>query len=314
MYQACCEEHKFLLSLRREKNAFTKLIQEYAKMPIYLGDSTSGSGASSSMLKTISTRLAGGKKELSQEPSKVVVDTREFRSALPSILHASKLHIIPATLTIGDYILTPDICVERKSIPDLISSFNSGRLYTQCELMSVHYKQPILLIEFEEHKSFSLVTTGVEAKVYSKATGKYPSSKQKGAMEKDLTPSIQSKIVLLTLTFPRVRIIWSSSPYATSEIFNDLKMNNHQPDESKAVLVGAEEDPEAGASVNAAAEELLRCLPGITAKNVKHVMSKVRTVRELCELSLVEVQDILGVEPGKVCWEFMHRGDRKYRS
>lgn len=28
--------------------------------------------------------------------------------------------------------------------------------YTQCELMSVHYKQPILLIEFEEHKSFSL--------------------------------------------------------------------------------------------------------------------------------------------------------------
>ena len=28
--------------------------------------------------------------------------------------------------------------------------------YTQCELMSVHYKQPVLLIEFEEHKSFSL--------------------------------------------------------------------------------------------------------------------------------------------------------------
>lgn len=28
--------------------------------------------------------------------------------------------------------------------------------YTQCELMSAHYKQPVLLIEFEEHKSFSL--------------------------------------------------------------------------------------------------------------------------------------------------------------
>ena len=37
--------------------------------------------------------------------------------------------IVPATLTVGDYILTPDICVERKSIPDLVSSFNSGRLY-----------------------------------------------------------------------------------------------------------------------------------------------------------------------------------------
>ena len=88
-------------------------------------------------------------------------------------------------------------------------------------------------------------------------------------------------------------------------------MNNPEPNATKAVLVGAEEDPEAGAGINAAAEELLRCLPGITAKNVKHVMSKIHTIRELCELTLVEVQDILGVEPGKVCWEFIHRGDRR---
>jgi DNA excision repair protein ERCC-4 len=54
---------------------------------------------------------------------------REFRSTLPSLLHASKMIIVPATLTVGDYILTPEICVERKSIPDLVSSFNSGRLY-----------------------------------------------------------------------------------------------------------------------------------------------------------------------------------------
>lgn len=28
--------------------------------------------------------------------------------------------------------------------------------YTQCEMMSAHYKHPILLIEWEENKSFSL--------------------------------------------------------------------------------------------------------------------------------------------------------------
>lgn len=28
--------------------------------------------------------------------------------------------------------------------------------YTQCEMMTTHYKQPVLLIEFEENKSFSL--------------------------------------------------------------------------------------------------------------------------------------------------------------
>ena len=58
----------------------------------------------------------------------IIVDMREFRSTLPSLLHASNLLVIPATLTVGDYILTPDICVERKSLSDLKSSFNSGRL------------------------------------------------------------------------------------------------------------------------------------------------------------------------------------------
>lgn len=53
---------------------------------------------------------------------------REFRSNLPSLLHAADMLIIPATLTVGDYIITPTMCVERKSVPDLIQSFNSGRL------------------------------------------------------------------------------------------------------------------------------------------------------------------------------------------
>ncbi|KZT00071.1 uncharacterized protein LAESUDRAFT_764940 [Laetiporus sulphureus 93-53] len=312
MYRMSCEEGKYLTGLRREKESFERLIKERGSMlmPI-LEDRRQGSGES--LLKTISSRIAGGRKELSTEPSRVIVDMREFRSSLPSLLHASHLLITPVTLTVGDYILTPDICVERKSIPDLVSSFNSGRLYTQCELMSAHYKQPILLIEFEEHKSFSLEAVA-DVKSYAKQTGKYPTKKKPGGPSENdtsLAASIQSKLVLLTLTFPRVRIIWSSSPYATAEIFRDLKANSPEPDPAKAVTVGAEEDPDAGAGVNAVAEELLRTLPGITAKNVKHVMSKVESVRALCELSLPQVQEILGVEPGKACWEFIHRGERR---
>ena len=60
--------------------------------------------------------------------AQVIVDMREFRSTLPSILHASGMLIIPVTLQVGDYILSPEMCVERKSIPDLIQSFASGRL------------------------------------------------------------------------------------------------------------------------------------------------------------------------------------------
>jgi DNA excision repair protein ERCC-4 len=83
----------------------------------------------------------------------------------------------------------------------------------------------------------------MDTKSMVKPTGKYP-VKGKAArtgVDSDTIEhtSIQSKLVLLTLAFPRLRIIWSSSPYATAEIFADLKKDSPQPDPEKAALVGA---------------------------------------------------------------------------
>ncbi|KAI0300476.1 hypothetical protein B0F90DRAFT_1810368 [Multifurca ochricompacta] len=318
IYQMTAEEHKYLASLRKEKSAFERLIKERGTMLLPIHENhRAASDVGEAIIKTISSRVAGGQKELSAEQSRVIVDMREFRSTLPSLLHASKMDIVPATLTVGDYILTPDICVERKSIPDLVSSFNSGRLYTQCELMSVHYKQPILLIEFEEQKSFSLEIVQ-DVKSYVKPTGKYPprtaGSGRSSTQDVSQPPSIQQKLVLLTLAFPRVRILWSSSPYATADIFKDLKADAREPDYAIAVAVGADSDPAAGQGLHGPAEELLRTLPGITVKNAGYVISRVRSIRELCELDLQQLQDILGNEPGKACWEFLHWGEVSVRS
>ena len=59
-------------------------------------------------------------------------------------------------MQVGDYILTPNICVERKSLSDLIGSLNNGRLYNQAQEMSRHYAKPMLLIEFDHDKPFAL--------------------------------------------------------------------------------------------------------------------------------------------------------------
>ena len=59
-------------------------------------------------------------------------------------------------LQVGDYILSPEICVERKSVSDLIGSLNNGRLYNQAVSMCRYYKKPVLLIEFDANKSFAL--------------------------------------------------------------------------------------------------------------------------------------------------------------
>ncbi|KAG2739065.1 hypothetical protein P692DRAFT_20392195 [Suillus brevipes Sb2] len=110
VYQLCCEEHKYLAGLRREKESFEKLVKERGSMllPIF---EDKHAGKSDAVIKTISTRLAGGRKELSTVASQVIVDMREFRSTLPSLLHASGLLVVPAMLTVGDYILTPDMGV-----------------------------------------------------------------------------------------------------------------------------------------------------------------------------------------------------------
>lgn len=38
----------------------------------------------------------------------------------------------------------------------VITDATGATRYQQCELMTAHYKQPILLIEFDEKKSFNL--------------------------------------------------------------------------------------------------------------------------------------------------------------
>lgn len=62
------------------------------------------------------------------------------------------MSVVPITLEVGDFILSPDICVERKSIGDLFSSFQSGRLYTQAEAMCRYYEVRI------SKESFAILT------------------------------------------------------------------------------------------------------------------------------------------------------------
>ena len=50
--------------------------------------------------------------------------------------------------------------------------------------------------------------------------------------------SLGSKLALLALHFPRLRIIWSRSLHATADIFRALKANQDDPDPDVAAAVG----------------------------------------------------------------------------
>ncbi|EPS36933.1 hypothetical protein H072_9480 [Dactylellina haptotyla CBS 200.50] len=234
-------------------------------------------------LRTLNTRVAGGGRLVATaEPPRLVVDIREFRSSLPSLLHGKNITIVPCTLTVGDYILTPNICVERKSIKDLISSFKDGRLYSQAEAMTNGYQDPVLLIEFDQDKSFNLepfMDLGTAA----------------SANQTDL----QAKIVLLTLHFPKLRIIWSSSPYQTAEIFEELKRNQGEPDPVKSLSIGLENWDNEFSIYSPTAMEMLKALPGINNKNNKNLLLEIDSMLEVSNADEKGLIMLIGDEAGR---------------
>ncbi|KAG8232353.1 hypothetical protein J437_LFUL008821 [Ladona fulva] len=236
MYRGSVEEQAYLTSLRQEKEAFEHLIQQKSTMvvpeeregrSVDVGnpelDRDLGKEASVTGESSVDGRKGGGRLLTETKGrSKVIVDMREFNSELPSIIHRRGIDIEPVTLNIGDYILTKDICVERKSISDLIGSLHSGRLYNQATAMTRHYTQPILLIEFDKDKPFVL-----QGKFYVSTDGR--------------NTDVASRLQLLTLHFPRLRLVWSPSPYATAELFEELKQGRPEPNAEEAAAIGVDE-------------------------------------------------------------------------
>ncbi|XP_019395684.1 PREDICTED: DNA repair endonuclease XPF [Crocodylus porosus] len=294
IYGGSTEEQRYLTTLRKEKEAFEKLIREKASMVIPEEregrDDTNLDLIRDAASATVSTdtRKAGGQEQKSIQQI-IIVDMREFRSELPSLIHRRGIDIEPVTLEVGDYILTPDICVERKSISDLIGSLNNGRLYTQCISMSRYYKRPILLIEFDPSKSFSLTLRD---------------SLQQEISSNDVT----SKLTLLTLHFPKLRILWCPSPHATAELFEELKQNRPQPDAATAMAITADSEilPESD-KYNPGPQDFLLKMPGVNAKNCSILMNNINSIAELVTLSQDRLTEILGnAVSAKQLYDFIH--------
>jgi len=293
-YGGSVEEQRYLSSVRREKDAFTKLIKERGSMSITLD--TANLDPEEAFLRTINTRIAGGGRlAATATPPRVVVDTREFRSSLPSLLHGRNIEVVPVLLTVGDYVLTPNIAIERKSISDLIKSLNNGRLFNQTEVLMQHYKNPMLLVEFDQNKSFTLEP--------------FADLSMSAAANAMASPDLHSKLVMLTLAFPRLRIIWSSSPYQTAEIFEELKKQQEEPDPVRAVEIGLEqgEDPDSGRAFSQTPLDMLREIPGVTEKNLTKITLEVNSIFELANMEEDEIVALLGREAGRPIYRFFNK-------
>ncbi|OBA23690.1 hypothetical protein METBIDRAFT_38064 [Metschnikowia bicuspidata var. bicuspidata NRRL YB-4993] len=301
-YGTSVEEQYHLLKIRMEKQAFTRLIKEKATLGKQFQTEKDNWKFRIQKPHVVNTRIAGGAEFRTEDDEmRIIVDTREFSSSLPNLSYRAGIKVIPCMLTVGDYIISPKICVERKSIPDLIGSFKSGRLFLQCEQMFRHYELPCLLIEFDESKSFSF-------KPFSDV--RPPGQKTSGAQGTMIqNKEIQLKIAELLVSFPKLKVIWSSSPYESAQIFLELKAAQEEPNIEEALSKGVnpsiatEEGPP---NFNDDAVDVLQTIPGINNTNYISVIQKVRNMIELVCLLREELIDLLGTENGNKAFNFIN--------
>lgn len=302
-YGDSIEEQKFLLDIKKEKEAFSRLVKEKASLSKEF--LTPGENQRFNILKSgaVNTRIAGGSNFRTEEDEfKLIVDVREFNSSTPNILYRSGFKLIPCMLTVGDYILSPQICVERKGIEDLKSSFASGRLYTQCEQMFRFYELPVLLIEFSESESFSLEPFS-EVKNFGVRSTNSDSANKVGQQ------AIQSKLIMLLVQFPKLKILWLSSPYETAQIFAALKSNQEEPDVKAAVAKGLSNnaDIDNPPLYNEEAIDLIKNIPGINNNNFYQIITRIKNIEDLVHVPQAKLEELLGAENGRKAYKFIHK-------
>ena len=86
-------------------------------------------------------------KTLPSKKIRVIVDSREMFSETVAELYSFGCEIIEKTISVGDYVCSDRVCVERKTAEDFTASIIDGRLFTQLKNISEHYERPVLIIE-----------------------------------------------------------------------------------------------------------------------------------------------------------------------
>lgn len=77
----------------------------------------------------------------------VLVDDREKKSKVLDYLRKMGIKVLINRMKIGDYIISKDIVVERKTIDDLVNSLIDKRLFEQVRNMLKYSTRPLIIVE-----------------------------------------------------------------------------------------------------------------------------------------------------------------------
>jgi len=86
----------------------------------------------------------------------VYVDTREQSSVITKLLEDMGALVKIKQLEVGDYVISDQIVIERKTVEDFLNSILDGRLFNQMVKMASNYNSPVILVEGDRNELFAL--------------------------------------------------------------------------------------------------------------------------------------------------------------
>ncbi|KAJ6245723.1 DNA repair endonuclease xpf [Anaeramoeba flamelloides] len=227
----------------------------------------------------------------------ILIDTREFMgSSIPFMIHKKRMKLIPIQLKVGDFVLSDHICVERKTIPDLISSFKDGRLFRQITAMKKNYTLTILLIEFNKKRGFRFIRSD------------WIKLQKQEKPFKSFDEFLIIRLATLLTHFQKLKILWCRNAKIAAETFKLLKTNNDEPniEKDKKIQKFSFLDNINVQVKNKSPWEVLRKMPGITQSNILKIANNIKNLSYLARYKLDSLTDLIGKVNGTKLYNFLH--------
>ncbi len=83
-------------------------------------------------------------------PLRIIADHREIPSGVVRRLFEAGVQVETRQLDVGDYIVSSEVGVERKSVRDFVQSIIDGRLLEQARMLKEAFPKPVLILEGRE--------------------------------------------------------------------------------------------------------------------------------------------------------------------
>ena len=196
-------------------------------------------------------------------PARVVADERERASGVPEELSKLNVRVYFSRLPVADYVLNPELAVERKSVKDLVSSVYDSRLFYQAAKLSAAYAKPFLLVEGD--------------------------SKEVESLAKNLK-SFYGAIANVTLAYG-LRVLYTANPRETATAIAELLSHAR----AKPLARMPSELPPKAKSFPQQQLYLVSATPGIGRKLAEKLLSKYGTPRRIMGLTAGELAMTQGI-------------------